>query len=242
VALGMSASAGFVDSGCYQRLHGTFTSHITGSTSSAVSSFAHDMWPEAERFAWAVASFLLGLLIGAALRRVEHRHSIRSAFAAVLALEILLLALFIACAGRPTFPVAPLIFFAAAAMGMQTVTVNRVGRLRIYTTFHTGSLSKFSEAFMEYLFWVRDRTRGRWRKRFVRVLRVTPRREAMQHAAVNLGVWLTFAGGALAGIPAVDRWGSAALVLAMAPLAVAIVVDWRRPRAVGEKDPGTDMQ
>lgn len=238
----MSASAGFVDSGCYQRLHATFTSHITGSTASAASYAVYGIWPDAGRFAWAIASFLLGLMIGAWLRRVEHRYAIRSAFAAVLALEILLLALFIACAGHPDFPLAPLIFFAAAAMGMQTVTVNRVGRLRVYTTFHTASLSKFSESFVEYLFWVRDRTRGRFRNRIFPVLLVTPRREPIQHAAVSIGVWLAFAAGALAGIAAVPRWGSAALLPAMAPLAVAIAVDWKKPRAVGEKDPGTDME
>ena len=238
----MAASAGFIDAGSYQRLHETFTSHITGSTSSAVSSFVQVMPLEAERFAWAVASFLTGLLIGAWLRRVEYRHAIRSAFAAVLGLELLLLFLFVGCAVVPDFPVSALIFFAAAAMGMQTVTVNRVGQIRVYTTFHTGSLSKFSESFMEYLFWVRDRTRGRFRRRIVPVLRITPRRPAMQYAAVKLGVWLTFAGGGLAGVAAVHRWGLAALLLAMAPLAVAIVLDCIKPRAVGEKDPGTDME
>ena len=189
-----------------------------------------------------MASFLCGLLIGAWLRRVERRFWIRSAFAAVLALEIVLLLLFIGCAGIPDFPVAALIFLAAAAMGMQTVTVNRVGSLRVYTTFHTGSLSKFAEAFMEYLFWARDLTRGRFRRRISPVLRVTGRQSPMQYAAVNIGVWLAFAAGALGGIRAVARWGSAALLLAMAPLAVAILVDLKKPRAVGEKDPGTDLE
>ena len=57
-------------------------------------------------------------------------------------------------------PGALLIFLPAAAMGVQSVTVTRVGSLRVYTTYLTGSLSKFSEAVTEYLFWFRDRTRG----------------------------------------------------------------------------------
>lgn len=238
----MSATAGFVDAGCYQRLRHTYTSHITGATASAAANVMRAVWPDAARFAWAVISFVLGALIGTWLRRMEHRNSIRSAFAAVLALEVLLLALFIAGAGYPGFAVFALVFFAAAAMGMQTVTVNRVGKLRVYTTFHTGSLSKFSESLMEHLFWVRDRTRGRFRERIAPVLRVTPRREPVQHAAISIGVWIAFAAGALAGIPAMNRWGSISLLFAMAPLAAAILVDLTRPREVGEKDPGTDME
>lgn len=41
----MSASAGFVDAGCYQRLHRTYTSHITGATASAVSNTVHGTLP-----------------------------------------------------------------------------------------------------------------------------------------------------------------------------------------------------
>ena len=241
-ALGMSFSAGLVDAGCYQRLRQTYTSHITGATASAASHAVAGMWADAARFAEAVAAFVLGLLIGATLRHVQRRQHIRSAFAAVLIVEITLLALFIAGSAQSWVSVGLLLFFAALAMGMQTVTVTRVGRLRIYTTFHTGSLSKFAEAAISYLFWAWDRTRGRFRGRLARVLRVTPRRETMQQALMSAGVWFAFLLGALAGVASVTAWGSAALVIAMLPLLWAVIVDWRKPAALGEKDPGTDME
>ena len=238
----MSFSAGFVDAGCYQRLRQTYTSHITGATASTASHVVRGVWMDAGRFACAIGAFVLGLLIGAALRHVQRRQRIRSAFAAVLTVEILLLALFIAGAMQPWFPLDLLVFYAATAMGMQTVTVTRVGRLRIYATFHTGSLSKFAEALTSYFLWAWDRTRGRFRRRFSLVLRVTPRQETMQQVVVSLGVWFTFLLGALAGVAAVAAWGSAAIILAMLPLLWAIVVDWRKPAELGEKDPGTDLE
>jgi hypothetical protein len=45
--------------------------------------------------------------------------------------------------------------------GSANVTVTSINGLRVYTTYLTGSLSKFSEAVVDYLFWLRDRTRGR---------------------------------------------------------------------------------
>lgn len=236
----MAWSAGFIDAGCYLRVQGTYVSHITGSTASTAFHLAGGGLADAARFACAVGSFALGLLIGASLRHIERRQRIRSAFAAVLGLELLLLALFIACARRPLFPVPGLIFFAAAAMGMQTVT--RVGKIRVYTTFHTGSLSKFAEATAAYLFWVWDRTRGHSRGRILQVLRATPRQASAQQSAVALGVWLGFFTGGLAGTISVSKWGSVALVSAMVPLLWAIVVDWRRPAALQDRICETDLE
>ena len=234
VTLGMSWSAGFVDAGCYERLERTYTSHITGSTAGTAANLATGMWTDAARFGWAVASFVIGLLLGAWLRHVEHRQHIRSAFATVLAAEIVMLTLFIWWSGFASFPLGCLLFLAAAAMGMQTVTVTRVGKIRVYTTFHTGSLSKFSEAITGYLFWAWDRTRGRFWKRLARVLRVTPRHETMQQASITAGIWLAFLIGAVCGVAAVSTWGSIALAIAMAPLGYAIRVDLRRPAQLAD--------
>jgi len=71
---------------------------------------------------------------------------------------------FIACAGRPQVPIAPLIFFAAAAIGIETVTLTRVRRIRV-DAVHTGSVSKFSETVTAQLSWAWDRTRRRFRRR-----------------------------------------------------------------------------
>ncbi len=229
-----------MDVGCYQKLHQTYTSHITGATASTASHLVLAMWPGAGRSALAIGSFILGLLISASLRHIERRKRIRSAFAVVLAIEIVLIGVFIACGAQAAFPIEPLIFFAACAMGMQTVTVTRVGKVRVYTTFHTGNASKFSEAMTSYLFWAWDRTRGRFRARLFRVLRVTARQETAQQTAVTAGVWIAFLAGAVSAAAAVGAWGLTALILPMFPLAAAILADWKAPSALGEKTCDTD--
>lgn len=85
------------------------------------------------------------------------------------------------------FRVLFLLSLPAAARGMQTVTVTRVAGLRVYTTYLTGSLAKFSEALVHYAFWFRDRTRGRFRKRICQVLRVTRHQRYVQHACLIAG-------------------------------------------------------
>lgn len=64
----------------------------------------------------------------------------------------------------------------------------------------------------------------------------------MRHAAVSIGVRLAFAVGALAGIPAMTRWRLLSLLIAMAPLAAAMVVDGKRPKDAGERGRGSDME
>ena len=57
-------------------------------------------------------------------------------------------------------------------------------------------------------------------------------------AGVSLALFL----GALAGVAAVGAWGSVAPALAMAPLVCAIAVDWRRPRELGGRHPGANLE
>jgi uncharacterized membrane protein YoaK (UPF0700 family) len=214
----MAWCAGFVDVAAYQRLSRTYTSHMTGNTASLASHMVKGEWADAARFIVAIASFLAGLLISAALQHLERRQGVRSAFAAVLALEVLLLAVFIPLSGVSSAPLPLLIFLPAAAMGMQTVTVTRVGRLRVYTTYLTGGLSKFSEAVTGCLFADCDR------------------REAARQAAITGGIWLAFLLGGLSGATAERAWGAIALLTPMLILCATIPVDLLRPRALGDAD------
>ena len=214
----MAWCAGFVDSACFRRLYGTYTSHVTGNTASLARSAAAAQWHDAARFAIAIASFLTGLMVSAALQHVERRKGIRSAFAAVLALEILLLGLFIPLSAAYA-PIPLLIFLPAAAMGLQTVTVTRVARLRVFTTYLTGNLSQFAEAAAACFFADTDHA------------------ESRRRAVVTGSLWLAFLAGALAGIAAERAWGAIALLCPMVVLAGAIPVDLRRPRALGDTAP-----
>lgn len=220
VAMAMAWCAGFVDAASYERLERTYTSHMTGNTASLASHAVAGAWADAGRYAWAIAAFLAGLLASASLQHLERRQGIRSAFAAVLAIEVLLMAAFIPLSGRANTPLPLLLFLPAAAMGMQTVTVTRVGRLRVYTTYITGNLSKFAEAVTGYWFSVGDR------------------RESARQAAVTGGLWLAFLIGAALGVAADRAWGAVALLWPITVLAAAIPVDLIRPKMLGDKGNG----
>ncbi len=235
VAIAMAWCAGFVDAAAYLRVSRTYTSHITGNTSTVARRMIEGQWQTAGRAGWAILCFCVGLLISATLQHIERGKSMRPAFPVVLGLEIILLGVFIPLAGLPSAPLWLLIFLPAAAMGMQTVTVRRVGTLRLYTTFMTGNLSEFSETLTGYLFWARDRMRGRFRSRCLLVLRLTPRQETAQRAAVSLGLWLAFLTGTVCGIAGDLAWGAIVMLLPMAVLAAIIPLDLRRPRAIESK-------
>src|SRR5580658_11080468 len=83
----------------------------------------------------------------------------------------------------------------AVPMGIQNVVIRKVGGLNVYTTFVTGSLVKFAESMSEYLFWVRDRTQLRFRRRIWRVLRISPRQPSAQHAALTITLWVVYLTG-----------------------------------------------
>jgi hypothetical protein len=104
----------------------------------------------------------------------------------------------------------------------------------VYTTHLTGSLSKFAEAVTEYAFWFWDRTKGRFRRRIVRVLLVATRNVSAQYATLTAGLWIAFFAGALAGFTGDLAWNRVALILPMIVLAGIIVIDLRYRVALGE--------
>lgn len=228
----MAWSAGFVDTASYLQLRQLYTSHMTGNTASFGNHILQANWGEAWRYGWAILCFLAGLLISAALTEIERRERIRSAFSMVLGLEVALLAAF--AAAGPGTPYALRVFFPSAAMGMQTVTVTRVGTLRIYTTYLTGSLSQFAEAVVSYAFWFRDRVHGRISSRLLKVLRVSPRKVPVQRAAVTAGLWIGFFAGVLAAAWGLRSWSRASLAAPMAVLAGTMIVDLRHPAKLGD--------
>ena len=121
------------------------------------------------------------------------------------------------------------------AMGVQTVTVTSINGLRVYTTYLTGSLSKFAEAIVDYLFWLRDRTHGRFTTRFGKVLRVSPRRRSFQHAILTAGLWVAFFLGSCCGALAEPRFKLLSLFAPMTILITAVIVDLIWPVAAADE-------
>ncbi len=239
----MAWAAGFVDAFGWLLLDHVYSSHMTGNTASFATALADRNLPDALRHAWPMVPFVGGLLYSAGATALARRRGIHSSFSIALITEFVLLGLFVAAAtacGLGFAPQPPLVFYGllsalAAAMGIQTVTVTRVAGLRVYTTYLTGSLSKFAEAAIEYALWFRDRTRGRLARRLGKVLRVTPRTRAARHAALTAGLWVGFFTGAVCGALGERNSGLAALAWPMAVIAGATAVDLVRPVAAADE-------
>ena len=125
-------------------------------------------------------------------------------------------------------------------MGIQTVTVTNVNGLRVYTTYLTGSLSKFSESVVEYVFWWKDRMRRPTVQRCKRALRVALRQKSIQHAALTAGLWVGFFTGAVSGVLVQFRFPLSSLLAPMGVLSAAIIVDLLWPVAAADEPAAHD--
>jgi uncharacterized membrane protein YoaK (UPF0700 family) len=209
LAFAMTWAAGFVDLVGFVALYGLYTSHMTGNTVGMAREISLLDWPGVVRHGWPIAMFIFGLMAGSFIYEAEKRRSIAVPFPPAIALEAVLLGIFIAAATGSNFkaeiPPQPaakfflMVALLAVPMGIQNVVIRKVGGINVYTTFVTGSLVKFAESLSEYLFWVRDRTRGRFRSRIGKVIRVTPRLATAQQAALTLGLWMLYLTGGVCG-------------------------------------------
>lgn len=245
VAVSLAWAAGFVDVAVWLVLYHVYTSHMTGNTASFADELVQGKWSDAFHYGWVILPFLGGLLYSAATTRAARLRGFHASFSIALITELLLLAAFIALGSSyvdkaqlkpPAGAIGYLLLsMPAAAMGVQTVTVTNINGLRVYTTYLTGSLSKFSEAVVDYLFWLRDRTHGRFISRFGKVLRVSPRRRSFQHAVLTAGLWIGFFLGAFCGAFTEPRFLLLSLLAPMAILTAAVVVDLIWPVAAADE-------
>jgi uncharacterized membrane protein YoaK (UPF0700 family) len=231
LALAMTWAAGFVDLVGYVSLYGLYTSHMTGNTVSMARHISELDWTGVVRRGWPIVTFVFGLMLGAFIYEAEKRRKIQVPFPPAIGLEALLIGIFIVAATgshyKADIPPQPagkffaMVALLAVPMGIQNVVIRKVGGINVYTTFVTGSLVKFAESLSEYLFWLRDRTRGRVRLRILKVLRVTPRLVAAQHAALTFGLWAIYLTGAVCGGFAVQQWK---LLAMLAPFTLLMLI------------------
>jgi uncharacterized membrane protein YoaK (UPF0700 family) len=229
IAAMMTWAAGFIDLIGYLTLYAIYTAHMSGDTVAMGRHLADLQWYGFARRGWTIATFVFGLLVGAFAFDAEQRGVLRTPFPVTLALESsLLLAFLIVAIGndfraqippQPAFEFYLMLALLSTAMGIQNVTVRRVGGLNVYTTFVTGSLVKFGEALSAYLFWVRDRTRHRFRQRIGMVFRLSSRNLHMKRVMLSGVLWISYLGGAVAGTLAVSQW---TLLAMLAPLTIIL--------------------
>ncbi|MFY9980568.1 MAG: YoaK family protein, partial [Candidatus Sulfotelmatobacter sp.] len=116
----------------------------------------------------------------------------------------------------------------AAAMGMQTATLTRIGSLTVHTTFVTGMLNKLAQLLSHVVFLTYDVLRGSRAA-------VASRLKALRDARFIFGVWLFYLAGAASGTWMKFRFDLHALLLPGALVLSLAVIDLISPLAVEEE-------
>jgi uncharacterized membrane protein YoaK (UPF0700 family) len=127
-----------------------------------------------------------------------------------------------------------LVALLAFAMGVQTATLTHVGALTVYTTFVTGTLTKFSESLTRALFWGYDQA-AQYGGRMSDVVRLAPKQKDIREATFLAGTWISYLAGAAMGTFSKRRWELRSLYIPVTVLIVFIVTDQLRPIGVQEE-------
>jgi uncharacterized membrane protein YoaK (UPF0700 family) len=231
IALILTWVAGFVDLLGFVFVYNIYIAHMSGNTVAMARHLSHDQMLEAIRHGWPIMVFVIGMIFGSVIFEAQMRDMIRIPVPATLALETILLAIFLYTGSgvnfQPNIPPQPaakyylVVALLTLAMGLQNVTIRKVGGLNIYTTFVTGTLVRFAESAAEFIFWIHDRMQGGFRLRARRIFRILRRNPPFRHMALTGALWISYMLGALCGGFAGDRYA----LLAMAvPLGVLIVI------------------
>ena len=217
---------GGVDAVGFLVLFGLFTAQMSGNSTAMGAMLGQGHWREGLIRAYPIGVFVAGSAIGAWVMEAERRKEGRGAFGAVLAFEALLLIVFWALGSsvmrggvlRPSHGGA---FFALAglpsfAMGMQSVTLRKVGGLSVGTTYITGTLSGLAQNGVKFLA-RRDESDGK-------------------NARVGAAVWSAYLAGAVVSSFAETHWLLGALALSIAALLVAAGLSVHRRDELAKPD------
>jgi uncharacterized membrane protein YoaK (UPF0700 family) len=234
IALLLTFAAGCVDIIGYLTLYRAFTAHMTGDTVHLAQNVLQGRWPDAIKAGCVIAAFLIGSVVGRVIIEIGSRKRTRSIASGALLIEAVLIAAVIPLAGRHTTPsVLVLLAMLAAAMGMQTATLTRVGSLTVHTTFVTGMLNKLAQLLSQSVFLTYDIAQGRdtaaLRKRVVR------------RAQFIFSIWLLYMSGAATGVSLAFVWGVRSLILPVAMVVVAIGVDQVAPLSLEEEQDQSEL-
>lgn len=236
VALMLTFSAGMVDIVGYIAVYHWFVAHMTGDTVHLGNQIATAKWSEAEKAGTVVGSFILGSIIGRAVIEAGARKKQRAIASITLLAEAALIFMFICIralvVGSNEIPLPILLVLLAllaAAMGLQTATLTKIGPLTIHTTFVTGMLNKFAEAISEWFFWLYDqRQSGKpWHG--------SSQHPAFRNARFMALIWLSYMFGSVAGTWTYSQWSVWVLCLPVTVLILSAAIDQWRPLAVEEE-------
>ncbi|HLK32753.1 MAG TPA: YoaK family protein [Terriglobales bacterium] len=230
VALLLTFAAGCVDIIGYLGLFHAFTAHMTGETVHLAQNLFQTRWPDAAKAACVIASFLTGSIIGRTVIEIGSRTRIRRIASATLLIEAALIAGVIPLAGGHTLSEKTglgLLAMLAAAMGLQTATLTRIGSLTVHTTFVTGMLNKLAQLLSQALFLSYDSRQGRDTAAALH--------QVLHRARFMIAIWLLYSIGAATGVWMDSIWRLRSLWLPVGIVSFGMVVDQIWPLSLEEE-------
>lgn len=241
-ALLLTSVGGFVDAVGWLSLFHVFTANMSGNSIHVGMATGNADPGAVLRFGCAIMAYVLALVLTRIALEAGARGGLRRIASFTFAIEALLLLAFIYVAtpldqGRAAHFGSPLhlgmIALLAFAMGMQTATLTHLGPLTVYTTFVTGTLTKFAESVTRVFFWMHDAMRNG--KRLSRVLANMRSNADAVSAVFLLGTWLSYVVGAALGTLTKSRWELRALYFPVGVLLCLVALDLGRPIAANEE-------
>jgi uncharacterized membrane protein YoaK (UPF0700 family) len=236
VALMLTFSAGVVDIVGYIAVYHWFVAHMTGDTVHLGNQLATGKWSDAEKAGTIIGSFILGSILGRAVIEAGARKQQRAIASVTLLAEAALIFTFICIRSfavstgaipGPTLLV--LLALLAAAMGLQTATLTKIGPLTIHTTFVTGMLNKFAEAISEWFFWLYDQRKA------ANAWQGSTQHRAFRNARFMALIWLSYMLGSVFGTWTYSHWTVWVLYVPVAILIISAGIDQWRPLAIEEE-------
>ncbi len=230
VALLLTLTAGYVDIVGYLSVYQVFTAHMSGNTADMAKHIYALQWSGIVRHAWPILAFVAGLIFAATLFEAQKRKLAFRRLPTTVVLEAVLLLVFLLVTIAIGYTVPPqpapdyylMVALLALAMGVQNVTIRKVGGLHLYTTFITGTLVLFAESASQYVFWfIAQWRRAPGCRHLGPILRASFGVTMVRHMALTAGLWSCYLAGATAGAFANDKYQTRCV---LAPLMVLIAI------------------
>jgi uncharacterized membrane protein YoaK (UPF0700 family) len=238
LAISLAWVGGFVDAvGFY--LLAFFTSHMSGNSASLGRSMAESNLHFVEWFLLLIGTFFLGGVLAGLVTENAHRRHYHSTYSLALSCEAVLLAALMIYCKVPYHRLRGIGALAALAMGIQNATITQIaGEVR--TTHVTGVVTDLGLEGVQFIYWFRDKTRGRFLTRLRRTFSLSPRHPSVQRLFLLASIWFSFVAGSTLGAIGYHFVGTNSLLAPLAFLVFMIILDFARPIAhVDPVDPVT---
>ena len=243
MAVALSFAAGFVDLVGALKIFDLFTAHVSGTTVRLAQRLVEHRWGEATAAVTIVCVFFGASLLGRVLIESAQRSGFRRVASITFGIEWLLLVCVLVIgttrlsdASPPHAPTAItylLLAMLAAAMGLQTASLTRIGPLTVHTTFVTGMINKLAQVTSLWIFAAYDLRFGRNHSRDPALVELASTNARKVRFLVSL--WILYVAGAASGTLLTAREQFAALYWPCGILLAVIIVDQRRPLSIEEE-------